>query len=85
MKPGMGILKPVRSVLMINMGGISTKLLFWLLMCPRCIFEVDIKTIGHQMVTYGQKIACECPTCKEQIIKTVGIDLGVIEITRTFP
>ncbi len=65
--------------MVINMGGISAKLLFWVLLCPRCIFEVDLKMIGHQMVTYGQKIVCECPTCKKQIVKTVGVDLGVMD------
>lgn len=64
---------------MINLGGVSAKLLFWLLMCPKCLFETDIKLIGHQLVTYEQKVVCECPNCKKMIIKTVGVDLGVMD------
>ena len=65
--------------MMINLGATSARLLFWLLMCPKCLFETDIKLIGHQMVTYGQKIICDCPNCKERIVKTVGVDLGIMD------
>ena len=61
-----------------ELGGISTQLLFWLLLCPKCVFEVDIRNLGHQMVNYAQKVVCECPNCHKMIIKTAGVDLGVM-------
>jgi len=64
---------------MINLGVTSARLLFWLLMCPECNFETDIKLIGHQLVSYGQKVICDCPNCKKRIAKTVGIDLGLMD------
>ena len=64
---------------MISLGQISAQLLCWLLMCPECDFETDVRLIGHTSINYGQKIICDCPNCEKRIVKTVGVNVGLMD------
>lgn len=62
---------------MISYGALSAQAWFWLTLCSRCDFEADLRFVGYRSVCYGQKIVLNCPGCNGQIVKTVGMDLGV--------
>jgi hypothetical protein len=57
----------------------SAGLLFYWLFCPRCVFDIHIKSLGYAAVNFGQEVSCKCPNCEKIIVKKVGMDLGVIK------
>ena len=57
----------------------STGLLFYWLFCPRCVFDIHVKSLGYSAVNYGQEVSCRCPNCEVMITKKIGMDLGVIK------